>query len=51
MSGRGVNAGYYPGRVEDERGMKPLIAVWVPKVGYTMLKGNGTFDCQSEHSK
>lgn len=43
--------GYYPSRVEDERGMTALIATWVPEVGCAMLKGNGIFDCQSERSK
>lgn len=28
-----------------------LIAMWVPEVGGTMLKGNGISDCQSDHSK
>lgn len=43
--------GYYPGRVEDERGMVPLIAIWLPEVGCAVPKGDGIFDCQSEHSK
>lgn len=39
--------GYYSGRVEDERGMVPLIAMWLPEVGCTMPKDNEIF----EHSK
>lgn len=42
VRGRWVNVGYYSGRVEDERGMVPLIAMWLPEVGCTMPKGNGT---------